>query len=282
MKESQIIGICRFAFLGRGDWVGMRSPQSHDAARLDEQAEWLFHPDRMARRLFTLERICLASVAAQTDRDFRFLVLTSTRLPARHLEQLDALCARIPQVELLVSAETEASQALRPTLLQAAEASGRPALQFRLDDDDAVAPDFVANLRRIERGVRGLPRYALSFPRGLSVICYGTEPPSFWKTRRPFTGAALAARLTEPGRSIFAFNHFDLPRRMIAITEPDAMGHFVTRWDMADSARRGVPGIPWGYEPLLPEEFQRAVAADFPFLSGMDWGRLGHPAGSTT
>ncbi|MBL3673091.1 hypothetical protein [Paracoccus aerius] len=48
----------------------------------------------------------------------------------------------------------------------------------------------------------------------------------------------------------------------------------MTRWDVADSARRGFPGIPWGYDPLLPEEFREALAADFPFLAGMDWSQL--------
>ena len=274
MKTSQIIGICRFAFLGRGDWVGMRGQDAREAARLDEQAQWLFDPDRMARRLFTLERICLASIAAQTDPDFRFVVLTSARLPETYLERLEDLCRAVPQAELVVTDQTEIGAALRPILRQAAQAAGRPAVQFRLDDDDAVSPGFVAALRRIEVEARDLPRYALSFPRGISVVCYSGGAPSFWKTWRPFTGAALAVRLADAERSIFVHNHFELPRRMLAITEPGMTGHFVTRWDTADSARRSIPKIPWGYEPLLPEEFHEAVAADFPFLAGIDWDRL--------
>lgn len=274
MEASQIIGICRFAFLGRGDWIGMRGADAHDAPRLKEQAEWLFDPDRMARRLFTLERICLASVAAQTDPDFRFLVVTSARLPQVWRDRLSQLCAGLPQAELILSDSPDLAGVLRPILMRSARQTGRAALQFRLDDDDAVGPGFVADLRRIGTATAALPEHAISFPRGLSVMCYGDNPPSFWKTWRPFTGAALAVRLADPGQSIFAHNHFDLPRKMLAITEPGTAGHFVTRRDVADSARRGFPGIPWGYDPLLPEEFREALAADFPFLVGMDWSQL--------
>ena len=268
------MGICRFAFLGRGDWVGMRGPDAHDPRLLDEQAEWLFGSDRIARRFLTLERICLASVAAQTDQDFRFLVVTSVRLPHPWLDRLRALCATVPQAELVVTQETELGAVLRPILMRSAAATGRPALQFRLDDDDAVSPGFVAALRRIEGGAGGLPACAVSFPRGISAMCYAGAPPSFWKTWRPFTGAALAVRFEDPGLSIFAHNHFDLPRRILSITDPGIAGHFVTRWDDADSARRGFPGIPWGYEPLLPEEFREAVETDFPLLAGIEWGQL--------
>ena len=195
MEASQIIGICRFAFLGRGDWIGMRGADAHDAPRLKEQAEWLFDPDRMARRLFTLERICLASVAAQTDPDFRFLVVTSARLPQVWRDRLSQLCAGLPQAELILSDSPDLAGVLRPILMRSARQTGRAALQFRLDDDDAVAPGFVADLRRIGTATAALPEHAISFPRGLSVMCYGDNPPSFWKTWRPFTGAALAVRL---------------------------------------------------------------------------------------
>ncbi|MFD2813534.1 glycosyltransferase [Paracoccus aerius] len=163
----------------------MRGADAHDAPRLKEQAEWLFDPDRMARRLFTLERICLASVAAQTDPDFRFLVVTSARLPQVWRDRLSQLCAGLPQAELILSDSPDLAGVLRPILMRSARQTGRAALQFRLDDDDAVGPGFVADLRRIGTATAALPEHAISFPRGLSVMCYGDNPPSFWKTWRP-------------------------------------------------------------------------------------------------
>jgi hypothetical protein len=103
----------------------MRGPDAHDARLLDEQAEWLFRSDRLARRFLTLERICLASVAAQTDPDFRFLVITSARLPHPWLDRLRALCATIPQAELVVTRETELGAVLRPILMRSAADTGR-------------------------------------------------------------------------------------------------------------------------------------------------------------
>lgn len=273
--SSRIVGICRFAFVGKGDWIGMSSPSVvTDSARQQAQARRLFAPDRMRLRLHTLRHICLASLAGQSDQDFDFIVLSSAIMPADQQAALAQVCAALPQVRLVFSDATSTEEALRPLLLDIARRHGGPALQFRLDDDDGLGAGYVAALRMNARRVAGQPRYALSFPRGISVVTYEGRPPGFWRFWRPFNASGAAARLLAPGRSIFAVNHFELPRVMFAALDPAPLGQFVLRWDDGDTARDGTPRHPWGYEAITAPEFAAQVAQDMPWLSGFDWDAL--------
>ncbi len=276
---NRIVGVCRFAFLGKGDWIGMTSPAvARDQARLERQARHLFEDQRMRLRLHTLEHITLAGLKAQSDQDFDFVILGSTRMPRKWQEALRAVAATLPQARVVFSDATHTEDALRPILTAVKQETGANALQFRLDDDDAVGISFIATLRQNAQRLRGLPRFALSFPRGLSVMTYDGQPPSFWRTWRPFVGAGVAARLMVAGRSIYAVNHFELPRNLFSCLDPSITGHLVLRWDQGDTAREGTPRHPWGYEPLTRPEFDAEVADSFPFLAGFDWSSLRRPA----
>ncbi|MFD2813535.1 hypothetical protein ACFSYD_01365 [Paracoccus aerius] len=48
----------------------------------------------------------------------------------------------------------------------------------------------------------------------------------------------------------------------------------MTRWDVADSARRGFPGIPWGYDPFCPRSSARPwppIFHSWPGWTGRNW-----------
>ncbi len=271
----KIVGICRFAFVGKGDWLGMTSPSTaNDQALLDAQAALLYADERMERRLLTLEHICLASLKQQSDPDFELIMLTSQRMPSKWKQRLEAVISKLPQVTLVYSEATSTEEALRPELRARAAQNGKPVVQFRLDGDDAVGVDFVKTIRRNALKLRGYDRFALSFPRGLSVMSYEGQAPSFWQTWRPFTGAGVAARLIAPGRSIFATNHFELPRNMLGCLDPEPVGHLVLRWDSGDTARHGTPPKPWGYEKISRSEFDAQITESFPALQGFDWSTL--------
>lgn len=272
--NNRIVGFCRFAFLGRGDWKGMQNPDATDAQILAERARMLFDPDRLRQRLFTLEHITLASIAGQTDQDFDFVILTSDSLPDEWKHRLAQLCDKVPQARLVVSHETDTNRALAPVLEEISRANAGPPLQFRLDDDDALGRRYMEKLRSHGRMLAELPRVAIGFPRGLSVITYEGAHPTFWQTHRGFTGAGAAARLQLESKSIFALNHFNLPKRMPAFTDLSIMGHLVLRWDNGDTATDGVPETPWGYEQVEEAQFGRDLKEHFPFLMEFDWSRL--------
>lgn len=272
--KNRIVGFCRFAFLGRGDWMGMQGANATETGVLAERARMLFDPERMRQRLFTLEHITLASIASQTDPDFQFYILTSESLPDEWLHRLALLCDKIPQAQLLVSGVPDTNRALKAQLSEISRADGCPPMQFRLDDDDAVGVQYIEKLRSHGRMLAELPRVAIGFPRGLSIITYQGAAPTFWRTHRGFTGAGAAARLLQDNKSIFAVNHFNLPRRMSAFTDLSIMGHLVLRWDNGDTASATVPEIPWGYEQIEEAEFRQGLSEHFPFLMEFDWSLL--------
>ncbi|WP_347266353.1 glycosyltransferase [Paracoccus sp. (in: a-proteobacteria)] len=267
--RDDIVGICRFSFLGRCDWVGSSQGTAGAIAR---RAGMLYAPSRLERRFAAFETLCLPSIRAQTDADFSFWILTSPELPAPWLERLRDLCAGVPQIRLILSDTRDTRNALREHLLAAAEAAGRSVVQFRLDDDDALSRHHVARLRGHARRFADLPGFALSFPQGLALGSYDHEPVSFWRTHQSFVSAGAAVRMRGPGRCIYAYHHFQLPRHFPAFTDNSGNGYVLTRWDEGDSVATIVARFPKWFEPLSPEAFQCELAEDFPFLRDIDLG----------
>ncbi|MEM9499239.1 MAG: glycosyltransferase [Pseudomonadota bacterium] len=144
-----VIGICRFSYPALGGFKRM-----HDT--VEDREAYLYAPERMALRFRHFETLTLPSVAAQTDKRFRFLVLTGTRMPDIYRERLHALCAPVAQIRI-VSAEPHRHRSITQEVIQSELGeTEEESLQFRLDDDDAVATDFVRSIRRTARQARRL------------------------------------------------------------------------------------------------------------------------------
>src|SRR5690606_31963671 len=77
-----VVGLCRFSLVGRGDWKVYRDKSDDEILPIAlKQAEQLFQPERIEARLKTFEHLTLASMQAQTDEDFHFIVLASEMMP---------------------------------------------------------------------------------------------------------------------------------------------------------------------------------------------------------
>lgn len=83
-EDNQIIGVCRFSYLGEGGF----QTQHHDVERA---ARILYEVPRMLRRFAYFENICLPSLAAQTDQDFRLVALIGDTMPFRWRKRLKGL-----------------------------------------------------------------------------------------------------------------------------------------------------------------------------------------------
>lgn len=273
--SDRIVGICRFSFVGRGDWrrfVPLRGAEV-TAADLDAQAAELFAPERLERRFRTFERLCLPSVAAQSDGDFRFVILTSPLMPAPWLARLRAAAAAVPMAEVVVSDAPDVNAALAAPLARlAAEAPGRGLVQFRLDDDDAISRDFVANLRGHTARLSGLPSYAVSFLRNLAVTLYPGAPPGFWRYDDPFFVAGLAVK-PRGAASVFSFGHYGVQEKLTHILDATEMGALVLKWPSdSRSVDATTPGDSFS---ALPEAEARGLFdRHFPFIGDLDFDLL--------
>ncbi|GHH03818.1 putative rhamnosyl transferase [Pseudodonghicola xiamenensis] len=211
----QVIGICRFSYLGHGGFQ-----VEHDT--LEDRAAYLYAPERMEERFRTFEALTLPPLRAQTDPDFTFLVVTGDSLPATYMTRLQALLADLPQAVIQTHPPGLHRQVMQAAINSVRRAEKQPCLQFRMDDDDAVARVYVERLRAAAEDLRKLSRkhrhIAIDFNQGY-VVRPGPDGLAATATQRPFTTAALAVMFKPSVKlSVMNFAHEKLPQMMPAIS----------------------------------------------------------------
>lgn len=138
--KVQVLGICRFSLLVEGGFQ-----VEHET--LDDRRRMLYDPARLAQRFLWFEHICLPSWRVQTDPDFRLIVATGEDFPQPWLDRLRKLVADIPQVVIEQAPPLQHRPLCRQLIRKHIDATTDIVAQFRQDDDDAVALDYVARLR---------------------------------------------------------------------------------------------------------------------------------------
>lgn len=136
----QALGLCRFSYLGEG---GFQIEHETLAGR----RALLYDDERLALRFMWFEQVCLPGWAAQTDPDFTLVVLTGADFPQRWLGRLRDVSAHIPQIVIEQAEPGPHREICRRALLRHIEPLAAVVGQFRHDDDDAVAIDYVARIR---------------------------------------------------------------------------------------------------------------------------------------
>lgn len=242
----QVIGICRFSYLGLGGFQ-----VEHDT--LEARAAFLYDPDRMETRFRTFETLTLPPLRAQTDPDFTLLVVTGDSLPAPYMERLRALLADLPQAVIQTHPPGKHRQVMQEAINSLRRFDKEPCLQFRMDDDDGVACAYVERLRDAAHDLRKLARrhrhIAIDFNQGY-IVGSGPGGLSATPTRRPCTTAALALMFKPSVRlTVMNFAHQKLPQMMptVSFTGEDMLlrGHN----DHNDSRQK--PGVtPIALAPL--------------------------------
>ena len=137
----QVIGLCRFSYLGFGGFKVMFDRS------LEDRRAMLYGRDRLEARMIWFEQVFLPGLRDQTDPDFTMVVLTGEDLPQPWLDRLRALVAPIRQFRLMLLPPTDHRRACAAVVTAAVDPGGGATAQFRLDDDDAVAIDYVERIR---------------------------------------------------------------------------------------------------------------------------------------
>ena len=208
--SCQIVGLVRFSFVTTGEFYpGFSTPKDLSA--------FLFKEGRLKRRFRLFEKICLPSLAAQTDQNFTCIFLTSEDLPEHWRARLDAALAPYPWARVV---STKPGQHY-PTITNAfdtVEPDGSThRVTFRLDDDDAFDLGHIARLR--DQAERYLPVHgpdlplALAYNRGIYVTMNKGEDNEIFDAieRAPLSvGAALVMRAGER-ENVYRQNHRALP-----------------------------------------------------------------------
>lgn len=157
--------------------------------------DWLSHRDRIFRRY------CVASVQAQTSKNFRWVVLFHPETPQRYFFFLKGIAT-------VIHARTtkEGLAIARRDIL-----AGSPVMASRVDNDDMLATNFIEEVQRaaseeIEAGAR--QDFAVIAPRGAFIDL----PSARWKPAHypqgPFTTIVEFVSAEKPWLSPLGVQHF--------------------------------------------------------------------------
>lgn len=263
-----IVGICRFSFLGRGDWAAYSGTPPGSEAEAEgrrRMAGMLYEPARMEQRFRSFQLLTLPSLKAQRHPDFQFVVLTSPAMPQIFRDRLERLCAADKRLHLLVSDETGVNEALAPLLARIAEGGRHRLVQFRLDDDDCLGVEYTAALHRAAQACRDYDVFAFSMPRALLVSHYAETGPLCYELHRPFHSAGAAVRPRSPAQTIYSFGHYALMRRFPSLLDPRFPGSLQLKLQGHDS-RPEVPRPGNGLRALELAAFAEQLSRAFPFV----------------
>lgn len=259
----QVIGLCRFSYPAIGGF-------QVDFDDMDEKRAYLYAPARMEERFATFETITLPPLRAQTDPDFTFVVVIGDSLPDQYRTRLEALLADMPQA-VIQSHPPEKHRTIMKRIINSVRNDDfSPCLQFRMDDDDAVAIDFVERLRQVATDVRDLAArdalLSIDFNRGF-IARPSAKGISVAETTAPYQTAGLAMMVAPwSNQTIMNFAHNKLHQNMTTVTLTDSIMMLRGHNDYNDS-RQGPSAKPHKLtlmdsdgEAILRERF--AIDAD--------------------
>lgn len=207
-EQFKIIGVMRFSVL-------TPTYYSERFDSLNAIAAHLFSPERMALRFHLFENLVLPSLLAQSDQGFELVILTAQSLPAPYMQRLEQAISTAPNIRLSSVGPDKHYQLVKQAYhsVDVGDASHR--VMFRLDDDDAVALNYIKRLRKLAEGLmrlQGKPRpQAISFNRGFYVDMTGEKNEVFDACERAplSTGTALLAPV-DYARNPYRYNHRQL------------------------------------------------------------------------
>lgn len=209
----RVYGYMRFSYAGRSDARTSRNKET-----FEEVVAELYEPRRMERRFFLFENLCLPAIQAQTNQNFRLVILASDIMPDVYKKRLADSTAHVPQVEVLYSSAEHVTYALNPHIEKMLDGIDVPTAHFRLDDDDAMSCNMVA---RIEAALPLSDRVrVVSFPNGLYLT--HQEGNSFLlREHFPFVAIGFAL-LNPPGliQNPFQCSHTIVQRNYPTFSDP--------------------------------------------------------------
>jgi Putative rhamnosyl transferase len=228
-----IVGHIRFSFYGVTD-TRLR-PDDDDAALAR-----LYDETRMARRFHLFENLTLPSLLAQTDKDFRIVIMSSDVMPDRFKDRLRAVTAGLPDVVLDFSASRIGRRAFRSHMVDSLGfRSTGTAVHFRLDDDDALARTYIARLRRVSQALPATTH--ITFPSGIMLFPADPAKPDgvAMEHRHLLTGLGLA--VVAGGtftKNPFEMMHSNVWTRWPVVSDPSLCAYIRTQHFENDTVAR--------------------------------------------
>jgi hypothetical protein len=231
-----MLGLCRFSVLVEG---GFQVEHPHIQAR----RSMLYDPLRLASRFVWFEHLCLASMRAQSDSDFTLVVLVGDDFPEPWLTRLRDLVADVPQLKLTSQPIGRHRAVCKAAMLPFIDTTADVIGQFRLDDDDAVATDFIARSREDFGLFDGLfHRHGLiatNYAKGLQVTDTGDMLVYEKKAATDWSCGMTLYFPPESLTGLMDYGHHRLAEFMPTISQNDSLMYLRGRHQSNDTRPKG-------------------------------------------
>ena len=255
----QVIGLVRFSVLATDYYSDTHGSPEAVAAHL-------YTPERMALRLQMFETLCLPSLARQSDQGFRLVVLTSTQLPAEVHAKLDTLLAPFSNMSVFAADPGPHYQIIKAAYASAHDDSYATRITFRLDDDDALAGDYIARLKALAGPLLQLKPdapTAIAFNRGFYVEVSGQGDNKVFDTveRAPLSCGTALLHPAGYTRNPYRYNHRALAQHYTVYSDISAPCFLRTihRDNKSSPAKLGITN------KMAAEDVARQIKALFGF-----------------
>lgn len=248
--SNQIVGVCRFSYAGFGGF-------SASQQELWELEAMLYDPTRMRQRFFFFENICLPSLAAQTDQDFKFVALIADTMPFKWRRRLKNLMEIYPFLQVCTLEAAGPLNSTRRAYKRGWDRKSEFMTGFRMDDDDAVAIDYIAKTRELadhflEMGWADHEHNAvIAFHRGLYWDMENDAAPFHeFSEIGPLGLASAMITPVETQTNMFRWNHRKVAAHVRRWMDPTDMMFIRTLHGHNDSDR----SVPPGAEPMTDHQ----------------------------
>jgi hypothetical protein len=229
----QVLGLCRMSYPALGGF-------QTEHATTEERVRFLYDPARMEARLRAFEAFTLPALMGQTDPDFTLIVVIGEDLPQPWRTRIEGLLAGLPQVVIRALPPGRHRSVMQDVLNDARD--GRPCIQFRMDDDDAVALRFVERVRAEAKAASDLfarhPLAAIDFTRGHSArpCAAGIEAEAV--VRQLWVPSLAVVAGARERLTVMNFAHLKLWQFMpvVSLPDPDMFVRGLNDWNDSDVA----------------------------------------------
>jgi Putative rhamnosyl transferase len=227
----RVFGYMRFSYAGQSDARASRMGRP-----IEEVARALYEPRRMERRFFLFERLCLPSIKAQRNQNFRLVILASKIMPDVYKDRLAGITAAVPQIEILYGDGQHVTDVYNPRIAEMVEGIDGPTAHFRLDDDDAIGQNMTA---RLEAATALAPLVRIvTYPSGL-YLSHQQGESYLLREYFPNIGIGMAF-LNMPGqiKNPYQCQHVAVSRSNPTFSDPVPLAYIHTAHPSSDTLGR--------------------------------------------
>jgi hypothetical protein len=227
----RVFGYMRFSYAGQSDARATRLGRP-----IEELAAVLYEPRRMERRFFLFENLCLPSIRAQRNQNFRLVILASKIMPDVYKDRLAEMTAAVPQIEIIYGDGQHVTDVYNPRIAEMVAGIEGATAHFRLDDDDAIGQNLTA---RLEAATALAPMVRIvTYPSGL-YLSHQEGESYLLREFFPNIGIGMAF-LNMPGQiqNPYQCQHVAVSRSVPTFSDPVPLAYIHTAHASSDTLGR--------------------------------------------